>query len=132
MIQAHAQAIIDALEAAGLAVGDGTVQGLPRPCCAVHVIPGRPFRVDLDGAQHGRHVDFPIVLVADEARGVRWLADRIEAALLDLRLTVDGRVSAPMTRIASSPPSPDNDLVPAAWSATDTYRATSVRAQEPA
>lgn len=132
MIEETVAAVTDALKAVPLRVGDGTTTGLERPCCAVNLLPGRPFRNDLDGAQHGRHADIPIVIVAADPRGIRWVRQRIEGALIDTRFTIAGRVCAPATRIASTAAFPDNDLTPAAWSATDTYRITSVAAKESA
>lgn len=126
MIEAHAAAVFAALRAVGLEVGDGTGDGLARPHAVVHLIPGRPYttsaRQDLDG----RHVDVPIVIVGDSARSCRWMSQKLEDVLLDQVVIVAGRTTAPCGRIASTPAFPTNDLTPPAWTATDTYRITSV------
>lgn len=132
MIDAHAQALIDVLRASGLTVGDGSGEGLTRPYVTVDVLSGRAYTTSLDGDQDGRALPVPLTLVGDSPRACRWLADRVEAALLDRRLVVNGRTTAPMTRTSATAPDVDNKLQPSAWWTTEIWNVSSVRAQEPA
>lgn len=126
MIDAHVQAAVALLEAAGLRTTDGDGPASERPYVRVGGIPGRPAATSMTGRRDWRVVDLPLQLVGDSPRSVRWLADRVEAALLDVVLDVPGRTCAPADRIVASEPDVENDLTPPAWWSSTVYRVSSV------
>lgn len=127
MIDATVLAALQALTAAGVRATDGDESTPQRPYVKVDVVPGEPAASSLVGRRDRRVVDLVVHRVADSARAVRVLADRVEEALLDVRLDVEGRTCAPANRVTSTAPNVENSLEPSPLWATDIYRVVSYR-----
>ena len=118
----HTKAVIDALKAAGLAVGTGKApDGASPPYLVVFPYPGPPP----DGPVNDRYADaYPNVLV--RAVGLTQdsaeiYADRARQAILTAALSVPGRDVTQVTVETPQPAQQDNDVTPPLWYSTDIY-----------
>lgn len=118
----HTVAVIDALTAAGLPVGEG--QAPPNtapPYVVVRPYPGPA----LDGPVSDRYADaYPNVLVTsvgETQASAEIVADRVRAAVLGDALVVPNRTVTQVTAETPQPAQHDDDVSPPLWYSTDIY-----------
>jgi hypothetical protein len=148
MIQAHADAILDALRAdADLIVypvangqpgsGTGVVPpGAEPPYVAVHItyspaLGPDPVAPTLDGRSTRGVARAFCHCVGHDDIAARAVAQRVAAALLDVKLTIAGRTCFPARYDSGTPPTPDESTGTAVISITDVYRLESVPGPTP-
>ena len=125
---AHALAIVAALEADGLVVGDVAAprQGNPpkivAPCVVVHMVPGGEIDGTAGDPDEWADARFQLTAVGKVAAEARWYADRAAAALAANGVTVAGRS---IRRLRPIEPwgrvERDQDLTPPLFYSTRTY-----------
>jgi hypothetical protein len=124
----HALAIIAALEASSLTVGDGVAPrtGHPpqivAPCVVVHMVPGGDIDGTLGDPEGWADARFQLTAVGRVAAEARRSADLADAALEANGVTVPGRV---IRRLRPVEPwgrvQIDHDVTPPLFYATRTY-----------
>ena len=115
----HTDAVIAALETAGLTVGDAKVPNAPLPHAIVYPIPGGDRSGSLANPYEDAEFVFQVTCVGTSREQAQWLADKAEA-ILD-GVTVTGRTIHP------SPDSNpgvfrDDDVTPPVFYCTPRYR----------
>lgn len=135
----HAVAIIDALEDAGIRVGDHQAplvnpadpQSRPVMQCAVVYMTGGPvLGMDLTGYDIDGMVRFRVITVDSTPAGAADLADRVSDVLADAELDVEGRSVCRIRCDGLGVVTRDPDLTPPVFYSSTGYRAISLAASE--
>lgn len=137
MIQAHAQAVLDLLDAdntaPALVVHDGAVpSGATPPYVVVYftiVTPTAgqaPDSADINFDSRRLIVDAYCHSIGGTARAARIVAGRVRAALLNVRPTVTGRSAFPIRQQEGQPPQRDETTGVLVFDQIDVYRLQTV------
>lgn len=115
----HTDAIIAALQAAGLIVGDAKNPGVPPPYAVVYPIPGGSRSGSLDDPHEDAELVFQVTCIGSSREQAEWVVDKAEGILSGV--TVTGR------RIFLSVDSNpgvfrDDDVSPPLFQATPRFR----------
>lgn len=126
----HTNAIIAAIKALGVTVGDGggdqdgpLQKDLTAPYAVVYTLPAT-----LDGSMAVDDLDgdaWPTVQVTFVGQGreqAQWLQAKVRDGLLGSVLVVDGRTCGPIRLHAERTPGRDTTVTPYIWWAIDQYR----------
>jgi hypothetical protein len=118
----HAVAVLAALQAAGLSVGDHHAPAGNPPYVVLYVIGGGVVDGTLGTPDSDGDLRFQVTAVGRHPGEARWIADRAAAALTDEPITVAGRVAQRVRPIeASSGVQRDDDVTPPLFYATARY-----------
>lgn len=113
-------AVIAALEAAGLTVGDGTGAGLTGKYAVVYADLGVP-----DGPMGDPYADLDQTVFVhgcgSTAEQAQWVADKARTALLGSPITVADRAVLYVDHNSSQPVARDDAISPAVFYAVDQY-----------
>ncbi|HET7386849.1 MAG TPA: hypothetical protein VFJ19_09340 [Nocardioidaceae bacterium] len=116
----HTDALLAALRAAGLTVGDATGTGLTAPYSVLYTDEG-----SLDGSLGDRFSDLTMTAVLHSfgagRQQAQWGVDKARAAVL-AGVSVPGRNTLYVTQLASQPVTEDTDVTPSLFLAIDVYR----------
>lgn len=119
----HTDAVIAALETAGLTVGDAEAQGLSAPYVVVYSIPGGRIYGTLENPHEDGNIVYQVTCVGMTREQTDWLVDEV-MVLLD-GLTVTGR-SIKFVDVDGFPGvRPDNDVSPPVFYATPRFTVSS-------
>lgn len=110
-VRAHAAAVVGLLEAAGLTVYDADVPSAPSlPFVAVYAGSGLLVPQSLTFRSVRRDFGFQTTCVGASAKSAQWVVEHVEAALVNVTPTVEGRTCWPIRQEASQPVRRDGDL----------------------
>ncbi|MFB7288977.1 hypothetical protein [Actinacidiphila glaucinigra] len=123
-LQVHADAIIAALQGAGLVVGDGIAPD-PPPADGLYVVlytdPGQVLSESLADQRTNLAVGFQLTCVGPVAARVRWLVHTCRTALFP-PLTIEGRAAWRAEELGGPPMQRDRDVTPAVFYQPVQYR----------
>lgn len=88
-LRVHTDAVLAALEAQGLTVGDADAKGLSGKFCVVYRIPGGESSGPLDAPNDDAELIYQVTCVGDTREQAEWVEDKV-MNLLD-GITVEGR-----------------------------------------
>lgn len=100
----------------------------PLPCAVLFIDNGTGLRTTLAAVSDRRDVSFQVTSVGLDPEGVRSVAERVRAAVLDKRPAVAGRTSNPVRVDTADPIRLDRDVTPHVFYAVDVYSFFSVPA----
>lgn len=128
----HTNAVVAALEGAGLVVGrgvrtaspDGSGAELPPPCVVVHPIPGGRRFGDLD--DHVKHADlvYQLTCVGETQAQAEWVRDKTEVLYTGITVA-DRHIDIVRDDFGSSDARLDGTVEPAVFVAMPRYRIAS-------
>ena len=129
MIRTHVAAVKAALQAAGLTAHDGEVPaGASLPYVVLYADQGQASSTRFDAASDRRAFRVQTTSVGGTVEQARWAAEKVQAALLDARLTIPGRATWPLRQETSRPIARDDDVTPPLFYAVDVWRLDSLPA----
>lgn len=131
MIVEHVEAFAGLIDAvANVTVyADEPVPNTPTfPYVAVYGNQGVPVEATFDSQSTTVPFTFQTTCVGKTQGQLRALADRVQAALVDVRPTVAGRSCSQLTKVASQPVRLDTSVTPPVFIAVDVWAFTSVPA----
>lgn len=122
MIREYPTLVLAALEAQGLTAYDGEVPDRPALPYVVAWF-SAPLRSSdrITGDQWNGEASFQTTAVADSAEGVRWVQERVQAALVDARVSIPGRRAQRVKHDSTQPTRADRDVSPPVLYAVDTW-----------
>lgn len=116
----HTDAVIAALEAVGLTVGDATAAGLTPPYAVVYKIEGGEFAGSLQDPFEDADLVYQVTSVGRTREQAEWVADKA-MVLLD-GVTVNGRSIALVSPDGGPGVRRDDDVSPPLFYATPRFR----------
>jgi hypothetical protein len=120
-VRTHADAVVDALDGAGVNVGDGKAPEGPLPYAVVYDIAGPPLSGTLEEPNEDGELVYQVTCVGSTAEQARWMCDKVITTLL-AGLTVAGRRIA-LVSIDNTPSVlRDDDINPPVFFATPRFR----------
>ena len=126
--KAHADAV-KALIGTTVRLHEGNrPDGSALPAAVLFIDNGTGLRTTLATVSDRRDVSFQVTSVGLDPEGVRSVAERVRAALLDQRPAVAGRTTWPIRQEGSEPIRLDRDVTPHVFYAVDLYAFSSVPA----
>lgn len=126
-VQLHTDALIAALQAAGLTVGDGDAEGLALPYAVVYSLPGGSMSGNLDDPYEDADLVYQVTCVAAKRREAEWLADKVIATLVS-GFSVTGRSIALVRPDGGPGTRPDYDSDPPVFISTPRFTIKSTAA----
>jgi len=127
VIREHVNAILGRLrEDAGLAdiVFQGVVTDRPKRYCSVFVDNGFRDQERLTGGQWTADFSITVHSVGTTPEQAQWVAERVYAQLLGVRLTIPGRRARPVRAQGSQPVRVDADVSPPLFYTVDEFGLT--------
>lgn len=118
LIREHTNGVIEALEALGLTVGDGTAAGLTAPYAVVYAL-NPEFFGSLENPFEDGDLVYQVTCVGKTREQAEWVVDKA-MALLD-GFTVTGRSIAYVSVDGGPGTRPDYDVTPALFYSTPRF-----------
>lgn len=125
-LRVHTDAIIAALETAGLTVGDADAAGLSAPYVVVYSIPGGRVSGTLANPHEDAEIVYQVTCVGSTREQAEWLADK-SMTLLD-GLSVAGRSIAFVDADGFPGTRRDTDVTPPVFVSTPRFTVTTTPA----
>ena len=120
LIRKHTDAVIAALEAAGLTVGDADAEGLTPPYAVVYKIDGGEYEGSFENPYEDAELIYQVTCVGVTREQAEWVADK--AMVLLNGLTVADRRIALVSPEGGPGTRPDRDVTPHVWYSTPRFR----------
>ena len=130
MIRLHAAAVLALIDAQpNVTVYDGQVPNRPvLPYAVMYADQGGAGQSAFSGKSDFRVWRFQTTAVGSTPEQCRWLAERVELALLDVAPVVTGRTCGRIDKLDSQPVRRDDTVDPALFYAVDRWQFLSVAA----
>lgn len=119
-IRTHSDAVIAALEGAGLTVGDGTADGLTVPYAVVYNISGGRMSGNLDDPFEDADLVYQVTCVGRTREQAEWVADKATVTLV-AGFSVAGRSIVLVTPEGGPGTRADRDVTPPVYFSTPRY-----------
>jgi hypothetical protein len=119
-VRTHTDAVVVALEAAGLSVGDGSGDGLSVPYCVVYNISGGRMSGNLDDPFEDADLVYQVTCVGQTREQAEWVADKATVTLVN-GLSVTGRSIVLVTPEGGPGTRPDRDVTPPVYFTTPRF-----------
>jgi hypothetical protein len=119
-------ALVDAVPNVTVYADEAVPNNPSYPYVVLYGNQGLPSRTSMDPVSDQRETTVQSTVVAVTQGQARALADRVEAAVLDVRPTVAGRISAPVEKRSSQPVRLDHDIKPPVFYAVDVWAFTTI------
>lgn len=128
--RAHVTAVLTLLDAVpNLTTYDGLVPARPvLPYAVVWPDSGRAERSSILAASNVVASEMYVTCVGSSREQAQWVAEKVDAALLDVRPTITGRSCWPIEQVLTRPVQRDDDVDPPLVYAVNVYRLASIPA----
>lgn len=131
----HTDAIIEAIKALGVTVGDGggdqdgpVQKDLTLPYAVVYTLGSGGFDGPMDHLDDDAWPTYQVTFCGQSREQAQWLQAKVRDGLVGTRLVVEGSKCGPIRMHAERTPGRDTTVTPYVWWAIDQYRYSSTPA----